>query len=158
MNWDSLGTLLHPLLFSILHYIRHFPSTSLCRWKRVRAPGRDGGVGGGGDSLLDNGDRKRKPASEGGGEQSTLSAFYELEQGIERGNKLVKQASLSLSQYPTRKVWNSGRLERPTSKVLSCLHRYSYACGRCCVCFVLDPVSVHSPKPKHTKHLPQADE
>ena len=62
-------------------------------WKK--GPGRDGG---GVDGLLDNGDRKRKPASEGEGEQSTLSAFYELEQGIERGNKLVKQASLSLSQ------------------------------------------------------------
>ena len=107
-----------PLFFSsIIHYIRRFPSTSLCRWKK--GPGRDGG---GVDGLLDNGDRKRKPASEGGGEQSTLSAFYELEQGIERGNKLVKQASLSLSQYPTHKVWNSGRLERPTSKMLSCLH------------------------------------
>ena len=38
------------------------------------------------------------------------------------------------------------------------VHCYSSACGRCCVCFVLDPVSVHGPKPKHTKHLPQADE
>ena len=90
-------SLLHPpLLFSILHYIRRFPSTSLCRWKK--GLGRDGG--GVGDGLLDNGDRKRKPATEGGGEQSTLSAFYEREQGIERGNKLVKQASLSLSQVP----------------------------------------------------------
>ena len=26
--------------------------------------------------------------------------------------------------------------------------------GRCFVCFVFDPASVHGPKPKHTKHLP----
>ena len=53
-----------PLFFSsIIHYIRRFPSTSLCRWKK--GLGRDGGGGGGvGDGLLDNGDRKRKPASE----------------------------------------------------------------------------------------------
>ena len=38
------------------------------------------------------------------------------------------------------------------------LHRLSSACGSCCVCFVLDPVSVHGPKTKHTQQLPQADE
>ena len=30
------------------------------------------------------------------------------------------------------------------------VHRYSSGCGRCCACFVLDPVSVHCPKTKHT--------
>ena len=35
---------------------------------------------------------------------------------------------------------------------------YSSAGGRCFVCFVLDPVSVHGPKTKHTKHLLQTDE
>ena len=32
--------------------------------------------------------------------------------------------------------------------------RYSSACGRCFVWFVLDPVSVHGPKSNQTKHLP----
>ena len=50
------------------------------------------------------------------------------------------------------------RRGRLSGKRCSFIHRYSSACGRCCVCFVLDPVSVHGPKPKHTKHLPQADE
>ena len=38
------------------------------------------------------------------------------------------------------------------------LHRLSSACGGCCMCFVLDPVSVYGPKTKHTQHLPQTDE
>ena len=37
-------------------------------------------------------------------------------------------------------------------------HRISSASGRCFVCFVLDPVSVHGPQTKHMKHLPQADD
>ena len=53
---------------------------------------------------------------------------------------------------PTPATCRSTRGERPWR-----VHRYSSACGRCCVCFVLDPVSVHNPK-KHMKHLPQADE
>ena len=30
-------------------------------------------------------------------------------------------------------------------------------CVRCFVCYVLDAVSMHGPKTKHTKHLPQVD-
>ena len=35
---------------------------------------------------------------------------------------------------------------------------YSSACGRCFVCFVLDPVSMHGSQTKRMEHLPQADE
>ena len=38
------------------------------------------------------------------------------------------------------------------------IHRLSSVCGRCCMCFALDPVSDHGPKTKHMQHLPQADE
>ena len=38
------------------------------------------------------------------------------------------------------------------------VHHISSACGRSFVCFVFDPASKHSPKTKHTKLLPQADE
>ena len=56
--------------------------------------------------------------------------------------------------------WHQSWRRRSPSKRLPQykVHRYSSACGRCWVCFVLDPVSVHGPKPKHTQHLPQADE
>ena len=49
-------------------------------------------------------------------------------------------------------------ISRSRVTYLITLHRYSSACGRCWVCFVLNPVSMHGPKPKHTKLLPQADE
>ena len=38
------------------------------------------------------------------------------------------------------------------------LLRYSSACGRGFVCFVLGPFPLTGSKTKHTKHLPQADE
>ena len=56
-------------------------------------------------------------------------------------------------------------IQRAFSKLIAfriclCLliHRLSSACGRCFMCFVFDPASVHSPKTKHTKLLPQANE
>ena len=36
--------------------------------------------------------------------------------------------------------------------------RYSSACGRGFVCFVVGPCTLTESKTKHTKHLPQADE
>ena len=35
--------------------------------------------------------------------------------------------------------------------------RYSSTC-RCYMCYALDPISMHGPNTKHTKHLPQSDE
>ena len=38
------------------------------------------------------------------------------------------------------------------------VHFLSSACGRSVMCFVFAPASVHSPKTKHMKLLPKADE
>ena len=101
-----------------------------CSWSEDAAAWAAGSGGGGGGGGLEEGPRYT-PAAEGCHTQSCFP----------------RQANIPHLRR---------NLATNKENFSHCLLRHSSACGRCFMCSVLDPVSVHGSKTKHMKHLPQA--